>query len=109
SVADSINKDLGATYDKTNDVYMLDCSVAQSGKPLTFALKGKSFAIPSSVYVVDAGTDDKTGKKLCMSGIVSGADSSTPALFGDVFIRSVYTIFDKGNSRVGFAQAVHPN
>ncbi|KAJ3316281.1 hypothetical protein HDV06_003945 [Boothiomyces sp. JEL0866] len=109
SVADSINKDLGATYDKTNDVYIIDCSVAQSGKPLAFALKGKSFTIPASAYVVEAGTDDKTGQKVCMSGIVSGADSNTPVLFGDVFIRSVYTIFDKGNSRVGFAQAVHPH
>ncbi|KAJ3261677.1 hypothetical protein HK103_004628 [Boothiomyces macroporosus] len=109
SVADSVNKDLGATYDQTNDVYMIDCGVAKTGKPLTFTLNKKSFKIPASIYVVDAGTDDKTGKKICMSGIVSGADDSTPVLLGDVFIRAAYTIFDKGNKRVGFAQVVHPH
>ncbi|KAJ3276961.1 hypothetical protein HDV01_000013 [Terramyces sp. JEL0728] len=107
TVADSVNSDLGAQYDDTQQVYIIDCSVAQTGKPLKFNLGGSSFSIPASVYVVDAGTDDN-GQPLCISGVVSGADSSTPILFGDVFIRSVYTIFDKGNKRVGFATAVHP-
>ncbi|KAJ3273472.1 hypothetical protein HDV01_004392 [Terramyces sp. JEL0728] len=108
SVADSINSDLGAQYDSQQQVYIIDCSAAQSGQPLTFNLGSSSFSIPASVYVVNAGTDSN-GQQQCISGIVGGADGSTPVLFGDVFIRSVYTIFDKGNKRVGFAQAVHPN
>ncbi|KAJ3321792.1 hypothetical protein HDV06_003941 [Boothiomyces sp. JEL0866] len=104
SVAAALNKQIGATADPNNPtIYTIPCSVAKRGKPIKFTLHGQTYSIPPSIYVVDEGNGQ------CISGIISGADRSkgVPILFGDIFMRSVYTVFDKGNKRIGFAPAVH--
>ncbi|KAJ3261679.1 hypothetical protein HK103_004630 [Boothiomyces macroporosus] len=104
SVAAAINKQIGATLDRSSPtVYDIPCSVAKRGKPIKFTVNGQTYSIPPSIYVVNEGNGQ------CISGIIGGADRSkgVPILFGDVFMRSVYTVFDKGNKRIGFAPAVH--
>ncbi|KAH0838841.1 Asp-domain-containing protein [Lanmaoa asiatica] len=66
---------------------------------LTFG--GTSFPIPASALnlgPVSSGSSD------CVSGLVGMDVASAFWIVGDVFLESVYTVFDFGNSQVGFAQ-----
>lgn len=46
------------------------------------------------------------GSESCVGAIVSSGSEDSVALVGDAFMSSWYSIFDYGNMRVGFAQAV---
>ncbi|KAG8911401.1 hypothetical protein FRC00_006568 [Tulasnella sp. 408] len=46
------------------------------------------------------------GSDQCAGAVVSSGQEDGVALVGDAFMSSWYTIFDYGNMRVGFAQAV---
>lgn len=46
------------------------------------------------------------GSETCAGAIVSSGSEDSVALVGDTFLSSWYSIFDYGNMRVGFAQAV---
>ncbi|KAF8122505.1 Asp-domain-containing protein [Boletus edulis] len=66
---------------------------------LTFG--GKSFPIAASALnlgSVSSGSSD------CVSGLVGQDTGSSFWIVGDVFLQSVYTAFDVGNTRVGFAK-----
>ena len=61
---------------------------------------GTQFSIAPSVFNlgrVSAGSSD------CVAGIVSSGTNSNFWVIGDVFLRNVYSQFDLGNNRVGFA------
>ncbi|KAJ3306948.1 hypothetical protein HDV03_003273 [Kappamyces sp. JEL0829] len=112
TVATAINAAIGATYVSKYGWFKIGCGSALTGPDIVFTLGGMPFAIPPAIYVINVGTDS-TGAAYCISGITSGADgsstSSSLAIFGDTFLRTVYSIYDKSTSppRVGFAKAVH--
>jgi len=63
---------------------------------LEIAFQGATLAVPSSAYVavVAAGQCE----------LAIGSTASTFWIFGDAFIRNFYTVFDRQNEQVGFAQ-----
>ncbi|KAG9310434.1 Asp-domain-containing protein [Chiua virens] len=66
---------------------------------LTFG--GNSFPIAASALnlgPVSSGSSD------CVSGLVGQDIGSSFWIVGDVFLQGIYTVFDYGNSQVGFAQ-----
>ncbi|KAJ3101619.1 Vacuolar protease A [Phlyctochytrium planicorne] len=111
-VAKGINTKLGATPYKGADggakekIYVIDCALGKKDGPIVriSSPDGAHFDIPPKAYVID------TGAKNCISGF-SGAASNGVAIFGDVFLREHYSIYDRGDSkdtgRIGFAKAVH--
>ena len=65
-------------------------------------LNGKRFTLEGKDYVIQSGSE-------CVSGLVE-LDVPEPAgpmwILGDLFMQKFYSIFDYGNSRMGFAEAV---
>jgi cathepsin D len=77
--------------------YTFPCASAPTSISLTFG--GKKFAVSPDAFNLGQATE---GSSSCVGGIV-GDSSADFWIVGDVFMRNVYTVFDYGNSQVGFA------
>ncbi|KAJ3327876.1 hypothetical protein HDU76_010972 [Blyttiomyces sp. JEL0837] len=100
----AIIKALGSFYNASQDTYYIDCHVATKTDPVVEFIYNKTvtYHLYPKTYVVP------NGDGTCSLGIQPGADTGG-SIFGDVFIRNVYTIFDKYSKKLGFAQAIHPH
>ncbi|KAF9218924.1 acid protease [Gyrodon lividus] len=88
---------IGGTYEPNDyGFYTFPCDAFPSVS-LTFG--GTSFTIPPETF--DIGPIEGDSSR-CTGAIIAG-DSGTSWVVGRVFLRHVYTAFDLGNSRVGFA------
>ncbi|XP_077155648.1 gastricsin-like [Ranitomeya variabilis] len=84
-----------------NGGYYVNCNNLQNLPTLTFTINGVSFPLEPSAYIIQE-------NGYCSANFI---DISLPAqngdplwILGDVFLRQYYSVFDFGNSRVGFAQ-----
>merc|ERR1711988_511083 len=98
-VVSAFGKKIGATLVMGKE-WTLDCSKVAGLPDLDIMIGGKNFPLKGSDYVLNVSGE-------CLLGMM-GMDLSREGLsliLGDVFIRKYYTVFDQGNSRVGFATA----
>ena len=99
----TLNAMIGAIAIPGGEYLLLNCTDAAIAAlpPVTFTLSGKDFVLHAKDYIlaVSAG-----GQKQCVSGFI-GIDVPAGPLWilGDLFISKYVTVFDIGNSRVGFA------
>ncbi|KAH7912374.1 aspartic peptidase domain-containing protein [Hygrophoropsis aurantiaca] len=86
-------------YDVSPGVWTVPCSsVPDINLALVFG--GKSFSVSSDTFVfgqVDEGSSD------CIGGVMGAGAAGDAWIVGDAFLQNVYTVFDVGNKRVGFA------
>ncbi|KAJ8265844.1 hypothetical protein COCON_G00149430 [Conger conger] len=97
----SIQQQIGATVNSYHQ-YTINCQNIGSMPDVTFTINNVQYKVPPSAYVRQVNGQ-------CSSGFQSMALPTAQGdlwILGDVFIREYYSIFDRGNNRVGLAQAV---
>ncbi|XP_064425225.1 gastricsin [Latimeria chalumnae] len=84
--------------------YIVDCYDTQRMPTLTFTISGNQFDLPPSAYIL---TRSQSGQTYCSVGIeetyLPSQDGQPRWILGDVFLREYYSVYDRGNNRVGFA------
>eukprot|EP00696_Hemimastix_kukwesjijk_P017905 gnl/Hemi2/6690_TR2280_c0_g1_i1.p1 gnl/Hemi2/6690_TR2280_c0_g1~~gnl/Hemi2/6690_TR2280_c0_g1_i1.p1 ORF type:complete len:508 (-),score=181.92 gnl/Hemi2/6690_TR2280_c0_g1_i1:85-1497(-) len=85
------------------DESIVDCSKISSLPTLEVKIGGKVFSLSPEQYILQISAGGQTE---CLSGFI-GMDIPAPMgplfILGDVFMGAYYTVFDYGNTRVGFA------
>ncbi|XP_039987927.1 gastricsin-like [Xiphias gladius] len=94
---------IGAEEDQYG-MYMVDCSQVNNLPTLIFVINGVSLPLPPYAYI------GQHGDQYCVVNITPTylpSDDGQPMwILGDVFLREYYSIFDRTNNRVGFAEAI---
>ncbi|XP_051974215.1 nothepsin [Xyrauchen texanus] len=93
---------IGATPTAVGE-YLIDCARISSLPVVTFIINHVEYSLSGDMYIRRETLNDK---QMCFSGFQS-IDVPSPAasvwILGDVFLSQVYSIYDRGNNRVGFA------
>mmetsp|Transcript_23820 Transcript_23820/g.70689 ORF Transcript_23820/g.70689 Transcript_23820/m.70689 type:complete len:508 (-) Transcript_23820:169-1692(-) len=83
---------------------MVECNKVPTLPEVSLSIQGREFKLGSDKYILKI---ESQGTTQCISGFM-GLDVPAGPLWilGDIFLGAYHTVFDYGNARVGFAEAV---
>ncbi|KAI5623823.1 cathepsin D precursor [Silurus asotus] len=100
SFLSSMMQSIGAQQNSYGE-YAVDCSQVNNLPTLTFTISGTNLPLPPSAYVQNQGG-------YCIIDItptyLPSQNNQPMWILGDVFLRVYYSVYDRANNQVGFAQ-----
>lgn len=115
-MVDGLARAMGAQYDATNDLYVVDC--AKKSGPLVIGINGKTYGIDPSNFLLSVSARDEKVRN-CVDEFLQSNEARTMCVFtifsfksggigpswilGDPFIRQYCNIYDVAQKRIGFA------
>ncbi|XP_068129325.1 cathepsin E-B-like [Hyperolius riggenbachi] len=94
---------IGAGDTDADGLNAVDCSTLNIMPPIIYTIGGIQYKLSPRHYIM---RDDNE----CSSGFLAlDVDNGQGPMWilGDVFLRRFYSVYDRGNNRVGFAKAIH--
>uniref|UniRef100_A0A4W2DTX0 Peptidase A1 domain-containing protein n=1 Tax=Bos indicus x Bos taurus TaxID=30522 RepID=A0A4W2DTX0_BOBOX len=99
-LVNKIHKLIGAR--PRHSKYYISCSAVNTLPSIIFTINGINYPVPGRAYVLK----DSRGRCYSMFQENKVSSSTETWILGDVFLRVYFSVFDRGNDRIGLARAV---